>query len=116
MVEDESGVRKACTRILRRARYGVIEASDGALALSKLDGQQIDLLLTDVVMPGGMSGRDLARQIEQLRPGVPVLFMSGYNADAIATRGVLEAGISVVEKPFTSSDLLSKVRELLRSA
>jgi signal transduction histidine kinase len=115
VVEDESGVRKACTRILGRAGYGVIEASDGALALSKLDGQEIDLLLTDVVMPGGMSGRDLARQIEQLRPGVPVLFMSGYNADAIATRGVLEAGISVVEKPFTSSDLLTKVRELLPS-
>jgi signal transduction histidine kinase/CheY-like chemotaxis protein len=116
VVEDESGVRNACTRILGRAGYGVIEASDGALALSKLDGQQIDLLLTDVVMPGGMSGRDLARQIEQLRPGVPVLFMSGYNADAIATRGVLEVGISVVEKPFTAAALLSKVRELLPTA
>ncbi len=63
-----------------------------------------------------MSGRDLAREIERLRPGIPVLFMSGYNADAIATRGVLEAGISVVENLFTSTDLLSKVRELLPTA
>jgi CheY-like chemotaxis protein len=109
-------VRNACTRILGRAGFGVVEASDGAQALSKLDGLRIDMLLTDVVMPGGMSGRDLARQLEEVRPGVPVLFMSGYNADAIATRGVLEAGISVVEKPFTSADLLNKVRELLPSS
>jgi signal transduction histidine kinase len=115
VVEDEAGVRNACRRILERAGFGVIEASDGAQALAKLDGLRIDLLLTDVVMPGGMSGRDLATQLEQLRPGVPVLFMSGYNADAIAKRGVLEPGISVVEKPFTSADLLRKVRELLPS-
>jgi len=113
VVEDEAGVRNACRRILERAGFGVIEASDGAQALAQLDGLRIDLLLTDVVMPGGMSGRDLARQLEELRPGVPVLFMSGYNADAIATRGVLEPGISVVEKPFSSADLLSKVREFL---
>jgi signal transduction histidine kinase len=113
VVEDEAGVRNACRRILERAGFGVVEASDGAQALAQLDGLRIDLLLTDVVMPGGMSGRDLARQLEELRPGVPVLFMSGYNADAIATRGVLEPGISVVEKPFSSSDLLSKVREFL---
>jgi signal transduction histidine kinase/CheY-like chemotaxis protein len=116
VVEDEDAVRNACTRILGRAGFGVVEASDGAQALSKLDGLRIDMLLTDVVMPGGMSGRDLARQLEEVRPGVPVLFMSGYNADAIATRGVLEAGISVVEKPFTSADLLNKVRELLPSS
>jgi signal transduction histidine kinase/CheY-like chemotaxis protein len=113
VVEDEDGVRNACRRILERAGFRVLEASDGSQALAKVDGLQIDLLLTDVVMPGGMSGRELARQLEDLRPGVPVLFMSGYNADAIATRGVLEPGISVVEKPFTSVDLLSKVRELL---
>lgn len=113
VVEDESGVRKACRRILEHAGFHVLEASTGAEALARVDGLQIDLLLTDVVMPGGMSGRDLAQQLEQLRPGIPVLFMSGYNADAIATRGVLEPGISVVEKPFTSADLLLKVRQLL---
>ncbi|HUC36904.1 MAG TPA: ATP-binding protein [Acidimicrobiales bacterium] len=113
VVEDEAGVRSACRRILERAGFGVIEANDGVDALAKLNGLRIDLLLTDVVMPGGMTGRDLAAQVDHLRPGVPVLFMSGYNADAIATRGVLEPGITVVEKPFTSADLLSKVRELL---
>jgi signal transduction histidine kinase/CheY-like chemotaxis protein len=115
VVEDEEGVRNACRRILERAGFKVIEASDGAEALSRLDGLRIDLLLTDVVMPGGMTGRDLAWELEQLRPGVPVLFMSGYNADAIATRGVLEPGISVIEKPFTSADLTSKIHELLSS-
>ncbi len=115
LVEDEAGVRNACRRILERAGFSVIEARDGteALALAHVDALPIDLLLTDVVMPGGMSGREVAENLEQLRPGVPVLFMSGYNANAIATRGVLEPGINVVEKPFTSTDLLSKVRELL---
>ena len=116
VVEDETGVRNACRRILERSGFDVIEASDGAQALARLDGVRIDLLLTDVVMPGGMTGRDLALQLEQVRPGVPVLFMSGYNADAIATRGVLDPGISVVEKPFTSADLISKVLELLPTA
>jgi two-component system, cell cycle sensor histidine kinase and response regulator CckA len=116
VVEDEAGVRNACRRILERAGFDVVVASDGAQALAELDGLRIDLLLTDVVMPGGMTGRDLASQLELLRPGVPVLFMSGYNADAIATRGVLEPGITVVEKPFTSAELLRKVRELLTGA
>jgi FixJ family two-component response regulator len=65
------------------------------------------------VMPGGLSGRDLADSLKKDRPGLRVLFMSGYNADAIATRGILDPGVVVVEKPFTSSDLLSKVHEVL---
>jgi len=113
VVEDEDAVRNACRRILERAGFGVIEANNGTEALARLDGLRIDLLLTDVVMPGGMSGRDLVREIEQVRPGLPVLYMSGYNADAIATRGVLDPGISIVEKPFSSAELLSKVREFL---
>jgi two-component system cell cycle sensor histidine kinase/response regulator CckA len=64
-------------------------------------------------MPGGMTGRDLAERLQEARPGLPVLFMSGYTADVVATRGILEPGITVVEKPFTTSDLLGKVRALL---
>jgi signal transduction histidine kinase/CheY-like chemotaxis protein len=113
LVEDEDAVRSACRRILERAGFNVLEASNGAQALAEVAEEPIDLLLTDVVMPGGLSGRELANSLQQNRPGLKVLFMSGYNADAIATRGILDPGIVVVEKPFTTSDLLSKVREVL---
>lgn len=113
LVEDEDAVRAACRRILERAGFNVLEASNGPQALAELSERPIDLLLTDVVMPGGLSGRELADSLQKNRPGLKVLFMSGYNADAIATRGILEPGVAVVEKPFTTSDLLSKVHEVL---
>ena len=113
LVEDEVAVRMACRRILERAGFNVLEAIDGAHALTELADTPIDLLLTDVIMPGGVSGRDLAEHMQATRPGLPVLYMSGYTADVIATRGILESGVHVVEKPFSSSDLLGKVRELL---
>ena len=113
LVEDEEAVRLACRRILERAGFAVVEASDGSQALDMLADRPIDLLLTDVIMPGGVTGRDLAEQLHTTRPGLPVLFMSGYTADIIATRGILEPGVNVVEKPFSSADLLGKVRELL---
>ena len=113
VVEDEDAVRNACRRILERAGFHVLEASNGTQALAELTDQPLDLLLTDVIMPGGLTGRELAERLQQVRPELRVLFMSGYNADAIATRGVLDPGVSVVEKPFTSSVLLGKVRELL---
>jgi signal transduction histidine kinase/CheY-like chemotaxis protein len=113
LVEDEDAVRSACRRILERAGFNVLEASNGPQALAEVDGEPIDLLLTDVVMPGGLSGRQLADSLQKNRPGLKVLFMSGYHADAIATRGILDPGIVVVEKPFTTTDLLNKVREVL---
>jgi signal transduction histidine kinase/CheY-like chemotaxis protein len=113
LVEDEDAVRLACRRILERAGFQVVEASDGPQALVALADRPIDLLLTDVIMPGGVTGRDLAERLQAARPGLPVLYMSGYTADVIATRGILEPGVNVVEKPFSSSDLLGKVRELL---
>jgi two-component system cell cycle sensor histidine kinase/response regulator CckA len=113
LVEDEDAVRSASRRILERAGFRVLEASDAAQALVQIDGHEIDLLLTDIVMPGGMSGLELAHQFQQMRPGLPVLFMSGYSADAIATRGVVEPGINIIAKPCTSADLLRKIRELL---
>ncbi len=113
LVEDEDAVRAACRRILERAGFNVLEASSGPQAIAQLAEEPIDLLLTDVVMPGGLSGRDLANSLQKNRPGLKVLFMSGYNADAIATRGILEPGVVVVEKPFTKADLLTKVHEVL---
>jgi two-component system cell cycle sensor histidine kinase/response regulator CckA len=113
VVEDEEAVRNACRRILSRAGFQVVEARAGSEALAEFADTPIDLLLTDVIMPGGLSGRDLAERLQASRPGLPVLFMSGYTADVIATRGILEAGVCVLEKPFSSSELLGKVRELL---
>jgi signal transduction histidine kinase len=115
VVEDEDAVRNACRRILEGAGFRVLEASSGPEVLANLADDRVDLLLTDVIMPGGLSGRELADRLVTDRPDLRVLYMSGYNADAIATRGVLDAGVTVVEKPFTSSDLLGKVRELLAS-
>jgi len=112
LVEDEAAVRSACRRILERAGFNVLEASNGADALTEAR-DHVDLLLTDVIMPGGVSGKELADSLQQEHPDLKVVFMSGYNADAIATRGILDAGIAVIEKPFTTSDLLSKVREVL---
>jgi signal transduction histidine kinase/CheY-like chemotaxis protein len=112
LVEDEDAVRSACRRILERAGFNVHEASNGANALTEAP-EHVDLLLTDVIMPGGVSGKDLADSLQREHPELKVVFMSGYSADAIATRGILDAGIAVIEKPFTTSDLLTKVREVL---
>jgi signal transduction histidine kinase/CheY-like chemotaxis protein len=113
LVEDEDAVRRATERILTRAGYRVLVAANGPAAIELLAAEQVDLLLTDVVMPGGLSGRQLADQLRQSRPGLRVLYMSGYSADAIANRGILDPGVFVVEKPFTSEALLSKIREVL---
>ncbi|MHB8439770.1 MAG: response regulator, partial [Acidimicrobiales bacterium] len=113
VVEDEEPVRNVCRRILETSGYSVMAAPDGPSALAMLDGRRVDLLLTDVVMTGGMTGRDLAARFLTQRPDVPVLFMSGYNADAIAKRGVLLPGVHVIEKPFTAVELATRVSQLL---
>ena len=113
LVEDESALRAATRRILEQAGYRVIEAADGFEALSALDGDRFDLLLTDVVMPGGLSGRDVARRVRGLQPDVRVLYMSGYSAAEMATAGIIDAGAPVVEKPFRPRDLLGQVRAAL---
>ena len=109
IVEDEAGVRRAARRILEGAGYAVVECESGADALRRDDLGDIDVVLTDVVMPGGVSGRDLASRISEQHPGVRVLFMSGYTADVIAHRGVLDEGITLLDKPFTSATLLEAV-------
>ena len=116
VVEDEDGVRRACQRILAGAGYEVIEASSAAEALTNYEPDDFDMLLTDVVMPGQLSGRDLVTELHNRRPDLPVLYMSGYSQDAIAKRGVLEEGVAVLDKPFTPSDLLTKVGAVLASA
>jgi two-component system cell cycle sensor histidine kinase/response regulator CckA len=94
----------------------VLAASGGAeaLYLARQYSGEVRLLLTDVVMPG-LSGAALAEQLAEIQPALKVLFMSGYTNDAILHHGVLEPGISFLQKPFGPADLLRKVRTVLDS-
>jgi PAS domain S-box-containing protein len=117
LVEDEPAVRELTRMILAGQGYTVIEAA-GAIEAKNIamkDGAKVDLLLTDVVMPG-MSGRDLAKEVTQLFPRARVLYMSGYTFNVIAHGGMLEEGIDFLQKPFTPATLLRKVRDVLDSA
>jgi CheY-like chemotaxis protein len=110
LAEDEDAVRRLTKRILGQAGYTVLEAPTGAEALriAEQHGGAIQLVLTDLVMPG-MSGRDLARSLLALRPGLRVVFMSGYFQESIGG----EHARHFVPKPFTQEDLLRRVREAL---
>ena len=114
VAEDDDDVRAYTVECLRGLGYRVLEAHDGASALRLLERQEgpVQLLFTDVVMPG-MSGRELADRARQMHPGLQILFTSGYTRDAIASGGRLEAGITIIPKPFTYAGLASKVRDVL---
>jgi PAS domain S-box-containing protein len=113
VVEDEAAVRYVMTRILQDAGYKVREAAGAAEALNIIQGgEKIDLLLTDVVMPG-KNGPELAASVEQLIPGVPVLFTSGYTNGEIEQRGLLKPGAAFVQKPLTPHLLVRAVRKTL---
>jgi two-component system cell cycle sensor histidine kinase/response regulator CckA len=115
LVEDEQQVRKLAHAILARAGYQVIEATDGAEALRLgASGPRIDVLLTDMVMPR-VSGSSLAAQLVVLRPGVRVVFMSGYTDTSVGEQG-LPPGAVFIQKPFTPDTLLRKVRQALAEA
>lgn len=114
IVEDEDAVRAVAERILKGHDYDVIGVSDGESAIRICDSgeQRVDLLLTDVIMPG-LSGRDLAARIRSSHPDIKTLYMSGYTGAVISRQGLLEEGLSLVEKPFTPKTLLSTVRVAL---
>jgi two-component system, cell cycle sensor histidine kinase and response regulator CckA len=111
LVEDEDGVRRVASRILSRHGFRVIEARSGGEALTRLDDGPIDLVITDVVMPG-MSGRELAAQLQRLHPRLPVVFMSGYSD----RQGIRDDVSMVLSKPFTEETLLARVHEELARA
>jgi CheY-like chemotaxis protein len=115
LVEDEPVVRTLVRRILESYGYNVLEAANAsdALALSEGFVGSIDLLVTDVIMPGGMTGRDLGQQLLRVRPETKVLYTSGYADDAILRRGLLDPGVHFVQKPFTPTVLAQKVRQVL---
>ena len=114
LVEDQDVVRSFAVAALKQNGYNVIEASDGdkAMAIAQEHPGQIHLLLTDVVMPG-MNGKVLSERLKELRPNLKVLFISGYTADVIADRGVLDRSVALLHKPFNSDELGAKVREVL---
>jgi PAS domain S-box-containing protein len=114
LAEDSAGVRAVAREVLQRNGYAVIQASDGraALELAATHSGTIHLLVTDVIMPE-MSGRQLADRLRDERPGLQVLFVSGYTDDAIIRHGILEPGIAFLQKPFTPEALARKVRAVL---
>ena len=116
LVEDEANLRQLARQYLETQGYRILEAADGAAALQIANGHKgpIHLLLTDVVMPG-MNGREMAEKIAAQRSDVRVLFMSGYTENVIGHDGLLDAGVNLLQKPFTLPTLKEKVRELLDS-
>jgi two-component system cell cycle sensor histidine kinase/response regulator CckA len=114
LVEDQPEVRAVARVALTRHGYTVLEASQGdeALRIERDHHERIHLLLTDVVMPA-MGGRELAQRLLQRRPDIRVLYTSGYTDDAIVHHGVIESGVAFIQKPFTPTSLLHKVREVL---
>ena len=115
-VEDEQSVRELVRDYLAGVGYRVLDASDGveALEVAKAHKGTIHVLVTDVVMPR-LSGRDLAAKLGSERPGVKVLFISGYTDDTIVRHGVLEGGVAFLQKPFNLKALAEKIREVLKS-
>jgi len=113
LVDDDEHVRRVAARALRTRGYTVIEASDGGAALAVLESRErVDLLLTDVVMPG-MDGRQLAELACTKQPQLKVLYTSGYTDDAVVRHGVMQGAVDLIEKPFRIDSLARRVRQSL---
>jgi two-component system, cell cycle sensor histidine kinase and response regulator CckA len=112
VVEDDSGVRRFASRVLEGAGYEVLTAVDGVSAIEAAAGADVQLVLTDVVMPG-MSGREVAAALSASQPGVRVLYMSGHTDKGIVHDGVLEPDVSFLAKPFTAQALLAAVESVM---
>ena len=115
LVEDEDSVRSLAATILSGLGYRVLEASNGHAALdlvAKQASQPIDLMLTDVVMPG-MNGRELALRLATLRPGLKIIFTSGYTSESIVHLGILDPDVVFLPKPYTTTALAKKIRDVL---
>jgi signal transduction histidine kinase/CHASE3 domain sensor protein len=115
IVEDDPAVREIATAILSELGYQMLGAADGeeALRVFGAHASSVDLLLTDVVLPGKVRGRELAERIKAVRPEIPVLFMSGYTENSIVHQGRLDDGVQMIGKPFKREELARKVAAVL---
>jgi CheY-like chemotaxis protein len=116
VVEDDEAVRGLVVGLLSDLGYRVFEAAHAFDALDILAAEAIDLLFTDVVLPEGMNGRELAVAAEKLRPGLKVLFTSGYSENAIVHHGRLDAGVQLLAKPYKKRDLARKLKTLFEGS
>ena len=116
LVDDDAGVLQVAARQLRELGYAVVTAESGAEALAKLRRlPDVGLLLTDIVMPGGMNGFELTERARALKPGLKVLHASGFTLNATED-GAVDAEVPMLTKPYRKADLASKVREVLEEA
>mgnify|MGYP002629408767 FL=1 len=115
VVEDEDEVRKLTVTLLQHLGYRTLDSADAAGGLQLLEEQPgVDMLLTDIVLIGVMNGAELAKIAKEMRPNLPVLYMSGYTANAIIHNGTLDAGVTLLQKPFTKRSLAISVCEVLQ--
>jgi PAS domain S-box-containing protein len=114
LVEDDDLVRAYAESQLRLLGYAVVAVNDGQAAVQALRRDPFDLLFTDVVLPGGLNGRQLADQARELQPQIKILYTSGYTEDAVVHDGRLDPGVHVISKPYRQQDLAFKLRRVLR--
>jgi PAS domain S-box-containing protein len=114
LAEDDDGLRSYTAQILAELGYHILEAADGRAAIDIIKTRDdIALLFTDVVMPGGVNGRELADEAQRLRPGLKVLFTTGYTRNAIVHHGRLDPGVNLIGKPYSFDELAAKIRSVL---
>jgi CheY-like chemotaxis protein len=114
LVEDDANIRKLVAAMLNSLSYKVVDAEDGPSALTALASHgKPDMLLTDMVLPRGMNGSDLARQAREQYPALKVLFMSGYTNNALLSSGAQEKSARLLSKPFRRQELARAVRAVL---
>ena len=109
-------MRAVAERTLRNQGYEVVESGDGKEAIERLkDSKPFDLLFADVVLPGGMNGVEIAKQAKRMHPNIKVIFTTGYAENAVVHNGPLDAGVTLINKPYRREELLEKVRVMLDS-
>ena len=114
VIDDEPTIRMLISEVLEEQGYAVVEASDGPSGMRILQSAaRIDLLITDVGLPNGMNGRQVADAARQTRPALKVLFITGYAENAVVGNGHLDKGMQVIAKPFAMDVLAQKIRELV---
>jgi CheY-like chemotaxis protein len=114
LVEDDEAILNLSRMMLEKLGYTVLAAQTPLYAIQLVEEHpgDIHLMITDVVMPG-MNGRELVERLRVIRPGLKYFFMSGYTADVITHRGILDEGVSFIQKPFSSDDIAARVRQVL---